>query len=126
MGESLQRRRVILEHAAVDYRFIDAHVVSCHAASGKSPFKSSAAACAVELLKVAQSDQGFFFAVHDKAGYPVIDNFGNRAAVESDGWRSAGHSLNHGKPERFRPINWKQVRERVSQKIRFLGFIDFA
>src|SRR5215831_18652119 len=126
MGESLQRRRVILEHTAVDYRFIDAHVVSCHAASGKSPLESRAAARAVELLNVAQCDQGFFFTVHDKAGYSVVDNFRHRAAVESDRWRSASHSLNHGKPERFRPIDWKQVSQRVPQKFRFLGFIDFA
>ena len=62
----------------------------------------------------------------DKAGDAVVDDLGDRAAVEGDDGRSARHRLDHHEPERLRPVDRHQQADRAAQELRFLAVADLA
>ena len=64
--------------------------------------------------------------IDNGAGEAVLDDLDHRAATEGQHRRSAGHGLDHGKPERLRPVDRKQQRLRLAQKLRLLLVVDLA
>src|SRR5947207_572052 len=69
---------------------------------------------------------GFRFPRHDKAGYAVVDDLRHGAGLEGNDRRAAGHSLDHDEAERFEPINGKQQRRGVREKLPLRFIIDLA
>ncbi len=66
------------------------------------------------------------FVLDDEAGEAVFDDLRHRAAVVGDDRRTARHRLDHHQPERLRPVDRHQQRNRAAQERRLVGVTDLA
>ena len=80
----------------------------------------------VERNDARQRRDGLFHGFDDGAGDTFVDDLRHRAAAERQDRRAAGHRLDHGEAERFRPVDGKQQRLRVAEELRLLMFVDLA
>jgi hypothetical protein len=101
-------------------------IILGHPSGRKPPLEGCADALSVEFADTLDGGNGFILVVDDKAGNAFIDNLRHRAAPEGDDWSSAGHSLDHYKPEGLRPINRKEECRRASEEVLLAGIIEFA
>ena len=82
--------------------------------------------CARKFGQPVDGADGALFILHDKAGHAVVDDLGDRTAIECDDRRSARHGLDHDKAERLRPIDRKQQRGCTAQEFRLLAIGDLT
>ncbi len=71
-----------------------------------------------------QGPDRFFHRIHDGTSQPIFDHFGHGATTEREHWRAASHGLDHRKAKRLRPVNRKQERVRLTEKLPLLLLID--
>ena len=105
---------------------IDLQIIAGHARHAETLVEDLAAAPAVKILHIVERGQRLINVVDDKAGDTVVYQFRNRAAAERNHRRAAGHGFNHYQTERFRPVDRKNQRIGVTQKILLTPVIDFT
>src|SRR6201987_6544610 len=105
---------------------IDSRVVADHALSAEALFEDPAAASPIELPDASHSAHGLFEIPDGVAGRAVVDDFRDRARAISNDGCAASHGFDHYEPEGLGPIDRKQQRTGVSQKLGLLPLADFA
>ena len=75
---------------------------------------------------MAQDSDGAGFVLDDETRDTVFDQFRDRAAIECDDWRAAGHSFDHHKSEGLRPVDRNDQRDRAAKKFGLLSVSDLA
>src|SRR5215510_6106806 len=65
-------------------------------------------------------------AVHDKASHAVRDDFGHGSAAPGDHRRATGQGLDHDEAERLRPVDGKEQRVGVAQKLVLVSATDLT
>src|SRR4051812_6861648 len=55
--------------------------------------------------------------VADESGYPVIDHFGNAAALQCDDRGAAGERFGHHDPEWFFPFDWHEQASSAAEQL---------
>src|SRR3977135_949628 len=61
-----------------------------------------------------------------KAGEAILDDLRHRAASERNHRRAGGQRFDQHQPERFGPIDRKQQRRSIAEKLALLGVADLA
>src|SRR4029077_231065 len=86
---------------------IDADIILRHPCGGKALLEPLAYLFPVERDDLRQRRDRLIHTVNNGSREAVLDDFRHRAASEGQDWRAAGHGLDHGEPERFRPVDRK-------------------
>src|SRR5271167_2055816 len=89
-------------------------------------FKAPAHRPAIERHDIRQCNGRLFDAVDDAPSQRFLDHLLHRTATQRQHRRAAGHSLNHGQPERLRPVYEEHQGPSLAKKIGLLLFVDFA
>ena len=107
-------------------RPINVDIVFRHPCGGKALFETLTHLFPIERNDARQRRDRLFHGFDDGAGDAVLDDLRHRAAAKSQDRRAAGHRLDHGEPERLRPVDREQQRLRVAQELRLLVVVDLA
>src|SRR5262249_54563174 len=105
---------------------IRSEIVESHASSGKTCLKLATDRFAVQSRKAVDHANRTDFILYNKAGQAIIADFGVGPAVTCNHPRTAGHRLDHDKPERFRPVDWQEESHRAAEKIGLLVIADLT
>ena len=73
---------------------------------------------------MAKGSDGAGFVLNNETRHAIFDQFGNRAAIESDNRRAASHGFDHDQSERLRPVDRHDQREGAAQKLGLLRVGD--
>src|SRR5437762_919336 len=71
---------------------------------------------AVELIKLENRPYRLVFGIHNEAGFPVLDDLGNRPAAPSDHRRSTSHGFDQHQTKRLGPIDREQESIGISEE----------
>jgi hypothetical protein len=88
--------------------FVNRHVVVGHTGNGEPLLDTLPHKAPVQSQDAIERGNGLFDAVDDAASYVFVDHLGRSPRL--------GHRLDHGKPERFRPIDRKKQSARLAQE----------
>ena len=112
--------------AAGSEAMIDSGVVPGHALSAEALFEDPAATSPVELPDASHGAHGFLEIPDGVTGRAVVDDFRDRARAIGNDRCVASHGFDHYEPEGLGPIDRKQQRAGVPEKIGLLPLADFA
>src|SRR5271157_6522408 len=90
-----------------------------HPLGGETPFKLGANLAPVHVDRLSCSASRGFDGIDDPAADAVRNNFPHGPVGPSDYRRSSRHGFDHDEPERLWPVDWKQKRTRIAEKLRF-------
>lgn len=66
------------------------------------------------------------FVFDNETSQPIFHDFGDRASIERDHGRAAGHCFNQHQAERFGPGDRRQQRDGTAEEARLFAVVDLA
>ena len=108
------------------YAAIDFEIVVRHASGRKAFLETSPHRAPIKSDHLGRRADCLVHSGHNPPRETIIDDFWNRAATKSKNWRSARHRFDHEESKWFRPIDWKEQCERLSEEFCFVAIVDFS
>ena len=105
---------------------IDMDVILTHASDRESFYRLLSTDPAIEVFKFCDSGRERIETEREKTRETVLNDLGHRAAGTSQDGGAAGEGFDHHESKWLRPIDRKHESERIPQKVRFFGVVDFT
>jgi hypothetical protein len=109
-----------------DELLINSEVLSSHLGRRKACLKLLADRRSVQTANLANCSHRAFNRVHNKSGDAFVDDLWNRTFAPGDNRRTGRHGFDHDKTKRFRPVDGKEQRKRIAEKLIFFMVADLA
>src|SRR4051794_15061968 len=101
-------------------------VVVSHARGGETLFKAIPHPLAADGASTSDGADSLVERMHDQAGVPILDDLGRRAMTPGNHGRSSRHRLDHHKAKGLGPVDGKEERKGIAEKITLLLLVDLA
>src|SRR4051794_4563615 len=105
---------------------VDGDVFVDHALGAEAGDRALVHAASIEIEDARQTAHHRLEVVEDQSGHALVDDFADRAAVEGDHWRAAGHCFGEHQPERLARLDWVDQRPRASIQLHLRLKISLA
>ena len=105
---------------------IDLEIVTRHALCRESLLKPTTDLSAIELGDPADGAHGLLDVMDNKPCDTIFDYLGYGSARKGNHGRTAGHGFDHDQSKGLGPVDWKQQRASIAEKLALIGISDLT